>query len=289
MSLLKANAAQLGQSGTATQNFTLDATAADGTMKLARGNAGATTQDILTVDASGFLSAVQPPVQFDTSLKLATTAFVKSMGLTYGGIVTHAGTEAILAADMGKMHFTSAAGATTLTLPAANTVPVGTTFTIMGSASGVATIQRAGADSLLLNGSVSTSVTCGNGDFLTFTTASSSQWYAFGSAQLGSSTAFGSLMSANGYQKLPSGLIIQWGVKTTSALSTTYTTDAVTFPIAFPTAVLGRTGSFGSGAGASWLSVTLEASGTPLTSMNIRAASGSALAAQPFNWIAIGY
>lgn len=53
MSLLKAIKAQLGLSNTATNNFTLTAEAADGTMKLARGNAGATTQDILTVDAAG--------------------------------------------------------------------------------------------------------------------------------------------------------------------------------------------------------------------------------------------
>jgi len=51
--LVKTPKAQLGLSATATQNFTLTAAAADGTMKLARGNAGATTQDILTVDAAG--------------------------------------------------------------------------------------------------------------------------------------------------------------------------------------------------------------------------------------------
>lgn len=56
MSIIKAIRAQLGLSSTATQNFTLDASAADGTMKLARGNAGATTQDILTVDANGKVS-----------------------------------------------------------------------------------------------------------------------------------------------------------------------------------------------------------------------------------------
>lgn len=59
MSTLKTNRTQLGQSGTATQNFTITAEAADGTMKLARGNAGATTQDILTVDAAGKVSATQ--------------------------------------------------------------------------------------------------------------------------------------------------------------------------------------------------------------------------------------
>ena len=53
MSLIKAIRAQLGMSGTATNNFTLDASAADGSMKLARGNAGVTTQDVLSVAADG--------------------------------------------------------------------------------------------------------------------------------------------------------------------------------------------------------------------------------------------
>ncbi len=53
MSLVKSNMHQLGQSATATQNFTLDASAANGTMKLSRGNAGATSQDILTISALG--------------------------------------------------------------------------------------------------------------------------------------------------------------------------------------------------------------------------------------------
>lgn len=53
MSLLKTIKAQLGLSNTPANNFTITAEAANGTLKLARGNAGATTQDILTVDASG--------------------------------------------------------------------------------------------------------------------------------------------------------------------------------------------------------------------------------------------
>jgi hypothetical protein len=59
MSLIKANAVQIGQSGTATQNFTLAVPSSpDGTIKLARGNAGSTTQDVLSVDASGNVSFV---------------------------------------------------------------------------------------------------------------------------------------------------------------------------------------------------------------------------------------
>lgn len=56
MSLVKANSVQIGQSATATQNFTVT-TGQDGTAKLARGNSGATSQDILTVDASGNVNA----------------------------------------------------------------------------------------------------------------------------------------------------------------------------------------------------------------------------------------
>jgi hypothetical protein len=44
---------QIGLSGTAANNFVLDASADNGTMKLARGNAGATTQDVMTVAANG--------------------------------------------------------------------------------------------------------------------------------------------------------------------------------------------------------------------------------------------
>ena len=55
MSLLKTIKAQLGLSNTPANNFTITAEADNGTLKLARGNAGATTQDILTVDASGNL------------------------------------------------------------------------------------------------------------------------------------------------------------------------------------------------------------------------------------------
>jgi len=56
MSLIKSIRKQLGLSVTPANNFTLTAEADNGTMKLARGNAGATTQDILTVDAAGTTS-----------------------------------------------------------------------------------------------------------------------------------------------------------------------------------------------------------------------------------------
>ena len=52
---LTINAVQLGDSSTASQNFVLQ-TNVDGTAKLSRGNLGATSQDIFTVDAAGDLN-----------------------------------------------------------------------------------------------------------------------------------------------------------------------------------------------------------------------------------------
>ena len=49
---------------------------------------------------------------------------------------------------------------------------------------------------------------------------------------------FTSSMTTSGYQKLPSGLIIQWGQATLLASGTGVASVSVTFPIAFPTASL---------------------------------------------------
>ena len=56
MSLLRLIRQQLGMSNTPNNNFTLDASADNGTMKLSRGNAGATTQDLITVSAANIIT-----------------------------------------------------------------------------------------------------------------------------------------------------------------------------------------------------------------------------------------
>jgi hypothetical protein len=60
---IKVNQVQLGDSLTETQNFVWQ-TNVDGTAKLARGNVGETTQDILTVDANGRVAFNQNAVYF---------------------------------------------------------------------------------------------------------------------------------------------------------------------------------------------------------------------------------
>jgi len=73
MSLIKANAVQVGQSPTATQNFTLAVPSSpDGTIKLARGNAGATTQDVMNVSNAGVVSFPQGLGDISSSTAIST-------------------------------------------------------------------------------------------------------------------------------------------------------------------------------------------------------------------------
>lgn len=86
VSLLKTIKAQLGLSGTPANNFTLDASANNGTMKLARGNAGATTQDVMTVDAAGKVAFPQnaQPAYFMASSMEGNGTVDGSLKLQFG-------------------------------------------------------------------------------------------------------------------------------------------------------------------------------------------------------------
>ena len=70
---LTINAVQLGDSSTASQNFVLQ-TNVDGTAKLSRGNLGATSQDIFTIDAAGkLILTVIPAVPAQSMIRVATS------------------------------------------------------------------------------------------------------------------------------------------------------------------------------------------------------------------------
>lgn len=56
--ILKTDAVQLGDDADSSKNLVIKSNL-DGTFTLARGNVGATTQDILTIDENGFVSNVQ--------------------------------------------------------------------------------------------------------------------------------------------------------------------------------------------------------------------------------------
>lgn len=172
---LNVNTVQLGTSTTATNNFVLTVpTVQDGTVKLARGNAGSTTQDVLSIDTLGNILGTTATLG-DNSTKLATTAFLNN--------------------------------------------------------------------------------------------------------------AFASVKTANGYQKLPSGLILQWG---TNVLTSTVigTANTIIFPIAFPTSVLNVIGSsYNAGTFTDIPSFNVAPTST-LSSFTVYASTAGT---HGIHWFAIGY
>ncbi len=91
--------------------------------------------------------------------------------------------------------------------------------------------------------------------------------------------------ATNGYQKLPGGLIIQWGASTFRG-TTGQSGELITLPIAFPNAFFRITGTDG-GYGANAIGITII-SQSQFRCWGRVAASG-AFSDTGFHWIAIGY
>jgi len=98
-------------------------------------------------------------------------------------------------------------------------------------------------------------------------------------------SAFGSYLASNGYQKLPSGLILQWG----GAFSSGAAADngVITFPIAFPTACLAAVATITGHLTGSW---TIQRGNVWTTGCAFTTSlNGSYSSGSGFNYIAFGY
>jgi hypothetical protein len=238
MSTVKAARHHIGISATPTQNFTLTAEALDGSMKLARGNPGATTQDIMTVDNAGYMYANVVPPQFNDTNALATTSFVqRGLGNYRQGIVTNTN-NTLTAAHSGTVIEIYGSSTVTQTLPLTATIGATTKICFINLGTANMNIAVQVGDQFLNNPSNTTSpIILTPGD--TVEVCSFNGWVITGgSASLRNSTLFQISTSTSGWQKLPSGLIIQWGaaVATTGNGGGGGVGVTVNYPIAFPTA-----------------------------------------------------
>lgn len=181
--------------------------------------------------------AAPTPAQFGNKTSLATTGFVQRALGNYQGAVVITASGALSVADAGKVHlFSGVESSLNLTLPALSGLPVGAAYHFHNNSGYNRTLTGSGSD-LISSGQVTVTNTyvIPPGCSATLTKVSTEGWVvSAGTSSLYQAEIFASFLSANGYQKLPSGLIIQWG----SLSVNTDANGAVVFPLAFPTVFL---------------------------------------------------
>jgi len=191
--------------------------------------------------------------QFSNDDTLANAEFVQRALGNDSGFDILVGVTTLTASRAGKLIYIGAGGNYTVTLPSAAAVRPGTKLPIVMFASQPCFIATQLGQLVYFNGSQSASnITLGLGDSL-IVESDGANWYAVGgSCQLKYAAVFGSLLTANDYQKLPSGRIIQFGTVAGSASGPVPFLFPIAFPVALDSLVLsvavtpGSNGIFGS-------------------------------------------
>jgi hypothetical protein len=189
--------------------------------------------------------------------------------------------------DLGKLYaFYGSTAGQILTLPALASVGVGKNMNIVNQASVSVTVKGNAAENISSNtaGSgqaLANTIVLNPGDSVILSGNGGTQWNAWGYTSVGQ---FPNSKTSNGYQKLPNGLIIQWGVSGTLSPSGSVT---VTFPIAFPSGASIVTGCL-QGSAYSYTHSAIFASIISATQVTFTEGSGGGAGGAGVMWIAIG-
>ena len=173
-------------------------------------------------------STITTPPQFDNDTSIANTEFVQR---AIGGYLSYATAGQTIPASAANAKINLSGTASTITLPLASSMPAGSTLTFKSTLA--CTISRQSTDTIFANSANSalTSIPITDGGNLTFFNAGSGVWVVTGNDAISYSQIFANSLIANGYQVLPSGLIMQWGPLPNTADDGTAN---ITWPIAFP-------------------------------------------------------
>jgi len=187
------------------------------------------------------------PAQFDNSGKLATTGFVKNSGLLFSAYSGLNGNGAIPVSSLGSaLSFGGTMNAATL--PDASSVRIGDAILLFNATSsgGAVTVSALANQTIFIGSSTVQSYVHGYTESALLVCIGANTWAMVGGSMLLSRSAslFGSSAAASGYQKLPSGLMLQWG---RASLPNSNVQHTFSFPVAFPNACLSLVGiEFGS-------------------------------------------
>ena len=239
--------------------------------------------DYLLAAMQGGLGVTAP--QFDNDTSLATTAFVQRALGNKQGVTSISTTTTITAGGAGKVFNCFGVGSYTITLPDTSGLPDGAEFLFVSGSPSI-TVSKQGSDLIYFpGGSTSSTLVLNTGDTAILQKVGTNTWLLTGgSAVLKYAGNFAASLSGNGYQKLPSGLIIQWGV--TSSSVSPGGSFTITLPIAMPNNIVSAVASLESSVNGTTgnAAVTNRIGTTQIIIRNF----GTSIALQS-SWIAIGY
>lgn len=152
----------------------------------------------------------------------------------YQGVASAGGT---LTVDQigAVVQFGVGSGPFTVNLPQSSSCPNGGRINFFHNGNNPVTLQVQGGDQIgYADGTLSASIVVNTGDTLELLCLGSTGTWLIIDGSMGNRAAsdFKKNLSANGYQKIPGGLIVQWG----TAIGSTGGTVTVNFPIAFTSA-----------------------------------------------------
>lgn len=228
------------------------------------------------------------PAQFDNDTSLATTEFVQRALGNYRSASARAGNQVLEVSDAGSIVVAgNSATPLTYTTPPLSAFVIGASVTIENLSRQVITLaQRTGSDRYISAADptgTATQYVIKAGSMVTITKYGADLWLVHGNGDLINSPLFSASLAGNGYQKLPSGLIVQWGGGITNSSGILQQTLPITFPTAQLKGVCTSQGDENPTILTSVFSLTA-------TAIDCRARTvGGAAVSFPISWIAFGY
>lgn len=217
----------------------------------------------------------------DTLTASAMSALLELSIRSTGGTRSVNGATTLTAADVGQFQLLGSGTPFTVTLPPLSAMKDGSLFRFMNTNGTAVTITRQGTDTIISGSTViSPSIVLQAGDTVDIVASIAiGNWYVVdGSVKLKTANAFGANIAGNGWQRLPSGVIVQWGSAAASPTGAT-----ITYPLAWPSTVQQLVATPQS-IGSTLISVSWAATATPQTTFSLFCSSGT----PQTSWAAIG-
>ncbi|MDR5797436.1 hypothetical protein QCE49_28975 [Caballeronia sp. LZ008] len=244
---------------------------------------------VLIENSAGVRRSITP-AQFATGTSVATMDALKRFGVQSSNVQSYSVNTALDLSHVGGTVYGKGTSVITLTLPSATALglPVGARVDIINATT--TTMNVAAANSEPMNAgptAPSSPLVLQIAEQVTFVW-SGAAWFLFGSGVAQYLGQFTRSLASSGYQKLPSGLIIQWG----SAVANSSGVATLTLPIAFPNGLGQAVANYivgGTALTSNVASISSSSSASALVAVATNAANAAAVASANVKFIALGW